>query len=59
MYGLLLAGAFQFLNGLLLNIPKWIALGRQSGEFTPEQEAEWQANYKVALAQPHWKPDAK
>lgn len=58
MYALMIAGAFQLLNQLMLNIPKWLAAGRQSGEFTAEQEAEWQAMYQAKLKEAHWQPDS-
>lgn len=57
MYALLITGAFQLLNQLLINVPKWIAAGKQTGEFTAEQEAEWQAMYRAKLKEVHWQPD--
>jgi len=57
MYLAIISGAIQMLNLLTVNIPKWIAAARQTGEFTPEEEAAWQAQYKTALGLPHWQPD--
>jgi len=53
---LLIAAGISLLEQLIPYIEKLRASGRQSGELTPEQDAEFDARIKAVTSQRHWVP---
>lgn len=56
-YVALIAGAISLLEKLIPLIAQWREAAKQTGEMTPEQEAEFKAKIETVTSQPWWKPE--